>query len=82
MFAAVTDVRRSTSLVSAALTLFDIVGSQAYAGFTGSTGGASNLHQVRSFDLHVAPIPISASFPLAELGSGALRRLRRYQRRA
>ncbi len=82
MFAAITDVRLATPLVSADLTLFDIVGSQSYVGFTGSTGGASIMHQVRSFDLHVPPIPIPAFFPLAVLGNGALGLLRRHQRRA
>ncbi|WP_424969908.1 lectin-like domain-containing protein [Dinoroseobacter sp. S76] len=80
VFAATTDVKPGTSLVSADLDLFDIVGPQAYFGFTGSTGGASNLHQVRSLDLHVAPIPIPASLPLAMLGIGALGLLRRRQR--
>ncbi|WP_424976246.1 hypothetical protein [Dinoroseobacter sp. S124A] len=82
MFAAITDVRLATTLVPADLALFDIVGSQSYVGFTGSTGGASIVRQVRSFDLRVAPLPIPAFFPLAVLGIGALRLLRRHQRRA
>ncbi|MEM1079168.1 MAG: L-type lectin-domain containing protein [Pseudomonadota bacterium] len=82
VFASTNDVKPGASLVSANLDLFDIVGPEAFVGFTASTGGASNLHQVRSFDLHVAPIPLPASLPLALLGVGALGLLRGSQRRA
>lgn len=80
-----TNVKPGTALLTTSGSLFNLVGPQAFFGFTASTGGANTKHQVNSFDLEVsAPpaVPLPAALPMlaaafAMMGGLGLRRRRK-----
>lgn len=84
VFVNTSNSKPGTNLLSYAVDLFGTVGSQAYFGFTGSTGGARSKQQVNSFDLEVSapPVPLPAALPMlatgfALMGGLGLRRRRK-----
>lgn len=80
VFLSETDTMPLTALLSQDVSLSGL-GTQAFFGFTASTGGARSEHRVLDFDLTVdsttAPIPLPAGLPLMVAGLAALGLVRR-----
>jgi len=85
VFVSLTNVKPGTALLTTTTSLSNLVGDQAFFGFTASTGGARSLQQVNSFDLDVSStpaVPLPAALPMlvggfALMGGLGLRRRRK-----
>lgn len=65
VFLADTQIKPGTPLLSATIELEDILGSQAYAGFSGATGGGKNNHDIINWEF----TSVSNQTPIAEPGN-------------
>lgn len=74
VFLAETGVNPGTAVLSRAIGIGGLLGSQAFIGFSGSTGGYSAQQDILSFDLEVtlATVPLPATLPLIAAGLGGL----------